>query len=293
MMAGDSARGLVVWKSLVWGRGLVEMDPRWRVGDGSTIEIYNDKWLPRPTSFKIVSPKKATFRSPHTLCWHYAADGIYSINSGYRLAMSLDGESGPSNLQAVASWWKAIWCLCWKKFWAANEKISTGCPPSFRLDMWKAPCEGFLKINTNAAIDRERQVVGVGIIVQNHLGRVIASSSQWISASYSPLTAEAVAVLRGIALAVATGLVPFVLETDTLGLVNLVKAGMPNQADVGLVIGDIIGRLREVPASVVGHVTRKRNVVSHTLAKLALNIVEDLLWMEEFTEWRDAYRKIF
>lgn len=38
------------------GRDLLERGMRWRVGDGKTIKIYNDRWIPRPTDFKILSP---------------------------------------------------------------------------------------------------------------------------------------------------------------------------------------------------------------------------------------------
>ncbi|KAK1552730.1 hypothetical protein Q3G72_022520 [Acer saccharum] len=45
---------------------------------------------------------------------------------------------------------------------------------------------------------------------------VMATSTQRIHASYSPLVAEAVAVLRGVISAIETRLMPFVVETDAL-----------------------------------------------------------------------------
>ncbi|KAL5550916.1 hypothetical protein UlMin_001092 [Ulmus minor] len=36
-----------VWKSILWGRNLVAKGMRWRVGDGSSVSIYNSRWIPR------------------------------------------------------------------------------------------------------------------------------------------------------------------------------------------------------------------------------------------------------
>ncbi|KAL5757908.1 hypothetical protein ACOSP7_020519 [Xanthoceras sorbifolium] len=45
-----------VWRSIVWGKNLLDKGVRWRVGNGETISIYNDKWLSRPLSFRVISP---------------------------------------------------------------------------------------------------------------------------------------------------------------------------------------------------------------------------------------------
>ena len=58
---------------------------------------------------------------------------------------------------------------------------------------------------------------------------------------------EAVAVLRGIDLAIETGLTPFVVETNALAVVNLIQTGKASSADIGLVIGEILSKLQSVP----------------------------------------------
>ncbi|KAK3229800.1 hypothetical protein Dsin_001681 [Dipteronia sinensis] len=71
----------------------------------------------------------------------------------------------------------------------------------------------------------------------------MASCSQRLDASYSPKAVEAVALLRGIDFAVDVGMVPVVIESDVLGVVNLVNSGKPSSAEIGLVIDDIVSRL--------------------------------------------------
>ncbi|XP_035543621.1 uncharacterized protein LOC118347698 [Juglans regia] len=46
----------LIWRSIWQARELVKDGVRWRVGDGSKIKIWGEKWLPSPSSFSIQSP---------------------------------------------------------------------------------------------------------------------------------------------------------------------------------------------------------------------------------------------
>ncbi|KAK2647195.1 hypothetical protein Ddye_022390 [Dipteronia dyeriana] len=48
-------RGSLIWNSLYWGRELLEEGSRWRVGSSTSIRIYDDRWLPRQVTFKVIS----------------------------------------------------------------------------------------------------------------------------------------------------------------------------------------------------------------------------------------------
>ncbi|KAL5853031.1 hypothetical protein ACOSQ3_008149 [Xanthoceras sorbifolium] len=54
--ASSSTSGSFLWKNLMWGRSLITKGLRWRVGNGNSILSYEDKWIPRPTNFKIIAP---------------------------------------------------------------------------------------------------------------------------------------------------------------------------------------------------------------------------------------------
>lgn len=43
------------WRSILAERPLLEKGTRWRVGNGTKIKIWKDKWIPRLSSFKIHS----------------------------------------------------------------------------------------------------------------------------------------------------------------------------------------------------------------------------------------------
>ena len=99
---------------------------RWSVGDGDSIRVFKDQWLPRPSTFKPITPdpgidlwvadlmdKNHLGWDPVKLCqflilidreivlsipvsrkggldllsWHFDRKGIYLVKSGYHLAL--------------------------------------------------------------------------------------------------------------------------------------------------------------------------------------------------------------
>ncbi|KAL0009325.1 hypothetical protein SO802_010827 [Lithocarpus litseifolius] len=44
------------WRSIMAAQDIVRRGSRWQVGNGSSIKIWSDKWLPTPPSHKVVSP---------------------------------------------------------------------------------------------------------------------------------------------------------------------------------------------------------------------------------------------
>ncbi|KAL5548933.1 hypothetical protein UlMin_004164 [Ulmus minor] len=125
----------LVWRSLVWGREIIEKGSRWRVGSGRNIDIFKDRWLPEPSNFKVTTPRillwifkvamlrldngdwnKAlieylfndddtnailslpigSFDHDDVLFWHFTKDGDYTVKSGYKVALESRGLIEPS-----------------------------------------------------------------------------------------------------------------------------------------------------------------------------------------------------
>ncbi|KAK3222349.1 hypothetical protein Dsin_009374 [Dipteronia sinensis] len=122
----------------------------------------------------------------------------------------------------------------------------------------------------------------MGMVIRNHNGIVMVVGAQRIHASFSPMIAEVVAFLRGIDLAIEKGMLPIVVETYALSVMNLVRAGCPISSDIGLVIGDVMARLQSIIGSKVVFVPRMANYVAHTLLKMALSLSHDRFWTEEY-----------
>uniref|UniRef100_A0A803PV25 Reverse transcriptase domain-containing protein n=1 Tax=Cannabis sativa TaxID=3483 RepID=A0A803PV25_CANSA len=151
-----------VWRSLVWGKKIIQAGYRWRIGNGNSVRVLDDPWLPRPVTFKIydkpplpdnlhvIDLKKgngewdeefvrAVFNPTDAelilqmatsecdiedkILWHYSKDGEYSVRSGYRMAAALEVRDIQSNTEATNRWWRQLWKL----------KI----PPKVKHFVWK------------------------------------------------------------------------------------------------------------------------------------------------------------
>lgn len=56
MEARVRENALFMWQSITTTREVLKKGVQWRLGNGSTIKIWNDKWLPTPTNFQVQSP---------------------------------------------------------------------------------------------------------------------------------------------------------------------------------------------------------------------------------------------
>ena len=56
LSASIGSNASFIWKSILWGREVIKKGFRWRVGNGRNISVYKDNWLPRPDTFKPISP---------------------------------------------------------------------------------------------------------------------------------------------------------------------------------------------------------------------------------------------
>ncbi|CAN6580631.1 unnamed protein product [Malus baccata var. baccata] len=116
------------WKGIFEARKVLQHGIRWRVGDGTKINIRDDPWFPKPTTFvvkprdclqetmvsELIEPNSRSWKSEvilqgfssedtkhilsiplskygccDRLVWHHTVDGRYSVKTGYRVAVSL------------------------------------------------------------------------------------------------------------------------------------------------------------------------------------------------------------
>jgi hypothetical protein len=51
-----SGNASYIWRSICESRHVLRSGLRWRVGSGSGISVWNDAWLPCPSTFKVITP---------------------------------------------------------------------------------------------------------------------------------------------------------------------------------------------------------------------------------------------
>ena len=47
-----------LWRSIMAAQHIVRSGARWQVGNGQKIRVWSNKWLPIPSTFKVISPPK-------------------------------------------------------------------------------------------------------------------------------------------------------------------------------------------------------------------------------------------
>ncbi|KAK0608384.1 hypothetical protein LWI29_029944 [Acer saccharum] len=142
----------------------------------------------------------------------------------------------------------------------------------------KTPTAGCVKINSDATLSDAKGVSGVGVVIRDWKGEVLASCCQRFEVCFQPFIAEAVAILTGIRLALQLGLFPALLESDALAVVELISAKVVPASDVGIVINDILNLISSCFVS-FSFVPRLANRVAHGLAKLALDYKGRSVWV--------------
>ncbi|GAB2302403.1 hypothetical protein Dimus_039082 [Dionaea muscipula] len=118
-----------IWISILEGRMILKAGPRWRIGDGKSVHINRDPWVPHPPSYRPISTTDPTshamvsflinstskesdfqkinslfdpddvqriieiplpiFDYPDALIWHFPNNGSYSVKTGYEVALHL------------------------------------------------------------------------------------------------------------------------------------------------------------------------------------------------------------
>uniref|UniRef100_A0A803PAC2 Reverse transcriptase domain-containing protein n=1 Tax=Cannabis sativa TaxID=3483 RepID=A0A803PAC2_CANSA len=149
--SGKGHRPSLVWSSITWGKELLQSSLRKSIGDGTTINIFNDAWIPGygklhylryhsnadMTVADLITPNKQWNHAPihslfptdisqaimaiplhhistlDTYFWSITPHGSYTVNSGYHLAHSQlhQNEPSPSDQKSSNAWWKNLWTL--------------------------------------------------------------------------------------------------------------------------------------------------------------------------------------
>lgn len=123
--------------------------------------------------------------------------------------------------------------------------------------------------------------MGIGIVVRDHSGFVIAARGKRMIGTPEPVQAEALGALMAAELSRDLGLPDVILEGDSLLVVQALRKMSPNLSSYGQVIEDTRSILFTRRSWMVNHVKREVNSAAHYLAKDALLFNLDRVWMEE------------
>ena len=101
---------------------------------------------------------------------------------------------------------------------------------------WQAPQAGFVKVNFDGAIFGELNKSGVGVVIRDNNGAVLASCSEKLSQAYKAEETETLAALKALMFTHELGFQRIILEGDALGLIQALKSQEQNLSPLGLLV---------------------------------------------------------
>ncbi|KAK8615937.1 hypothetical protein V6N13_017507 [Hibiscus sabdariffa] len=118
-------------------------------------------------------------------------------------------------------------------------------PPPVALS-WTAPPAGFLNINCDAALDQHNGAATVACVVRDDSGRIIKGET-CLFPSWSISVAEAIAVRKGVLLAIEEAWDKVIFESDNQGVINGINSFMVNAWESSAVVKDILSLAAPYP----------------------------------------------
>ncbi|XP_059453477.1 uncharacterized protein LOC132184014 [Corylus avellana] len=141
-----------------------------------------------------------------------------------------------------------------------------------------------ISVNWDAALGERTGNVGLGAIIRNHQGEVLAARSLTRVGLLEPAAAEALGALMAIQLARDMGYLSIILEGDAKVVIEAVLSNEPDWSRRGHLIDDIRTALTSFTQWKMAYVQRDANKAAHRLARMATAQSMDKVWTFDFPE---------
>ena len=92
---------------------------------------------------------------------------------------------------------------------------------------------------------------------------------------------EALAIRRAIRFAIETSFNCVIIESDSLSVVKTIQDTAESTCHIGNIIEDVKLLSKTMKSCEFHHAKREANQVAHTLARNAIKVVLELVWIEE------------
>ena len=145
---------------------------------------------------------------------------------------------------------------------------------------WKPPDASLVKINFDGAIFRDENRSGIGVVVRDHTGAILASVALSLSPALQPAEIEAIAAARALEFGQELGLTEAVLEGDSKLIMNSLKARGETIASVEPLIQDAIIFSGLYTKFLYSHCRRDGNKLAHSLARYLIHVPNYAAWIE-------------
>ena len=140
------------------------------------------------------------------------------------------------------------------------------------------------KVNVDAAIRPSNQTAGLGLVIRDSRGKVVAAAVQKTTYKGDVDCMEAEAVNFGIQVAQNANLLPMIIESDSKEVVDLVCNRKGSRSEIFWTIATIQDSLKRLSGVQIQHVLRSYNHTAHVLGKKALDYVSSVVWLGNYPD---------
>ena len=147
--------------------------------------------------------------------------------------------------------------------------------------LWRTPLAEEFKLNFDAAIFADQHCSGFGAIIRNFAGEVMAGMSVKGPDVKNSEEAEVLACRRAVEFSREVGFSRVIIEGDCLNVMRALSVSTENSSLLGHIYEDIKFNLRGMQVLSINWVKRGGNMVAHTLAKHARNLINDVFWIKD------------
>ncbi|KAK9993430.1 hypothetical protein SO802_023133 [Lithocarpus litseifolius] len=147
---------------------------------------------------------------------------------------------------------------------------------------WQPPPSSVYKLNFDAAIFAELDRTGVGAIIRNEHGQVMAAMTASGPKVSSSEEAELLARRRSMEFAVDAGFTKLIIEGDNVTVMQAISSSRINCSILGYVVDNIRHLIHCLEWARTSFTRRGGNKVAHALAQHArYSLDNDVYWMED------------
>nr|POF07483.1 hypothetical protein CFP56_20174 [Quercus suber] len=141
--------------------------------------------------------------------------------------------------------------------------------------------QGWFKANVDGAIFKESNSAGIGVVVCDSQGWVLAALSEKVEGVQEAEVIETLAIQWAIRFAIETSFNCVIIESDSLGVVKAIQDSADSTCHVGHIIEDVKQLAKALKSCDFQHTKREANQIAHTLVRNAIKVDTVLAWLEE------------
>ncbi|XP_075645080.1 uncharacterized protein LOC142616078 [Castanea sativa] len=171
---------------------------------------------------------------------------------------------------------------------ARGRRLEALVPPMLHIPnrtqhqkVWSPPEAHGFKANYDAATFFEENKAGLGVVIRNSNGLVLASLTQQVPLPAIVIELEAQAARQATELALEIGLDSIVLEGANESLFKALRNGDRNLAQYGHIVNDALFLSSFFSKFSVSFVRREGNTLAHSLARKAREVPHMSIWMDK------------